>query len=245
MTQSAAIRSMHRPEGTLAERPCAAALISVALAALAVGLGVGLRNWRIGAGLGAGSVLVAALGCSSPRRVVQDVGIALEIVVGDIGAQHDVQVICFVADRTLRVTGTDQNQSQQILDAAGDEPFESPNSGVVSIEDGPRVFCTRAGRLAAHGVQLLVHMVGPEPKQRQRLREAYLMGLNMGAVEAGPVQSVAISLITRPDMDAAYSATQLVAAIRSERRDQYERIRIVAANAEQQRAVQQALGREG
>jgi O-acetyl-ADP-ribose deacetylase (regulator of RNase III) len=71
MTQSAAVRSMHRPEGTASTPTYATALVSVALAALAVGLGVGMRNWRIGAFFGGCSVLVGGLGCSSARQTLR------------------------------------------------------------------------------------------------------------------------------------------------------------------------------
>jgi hypothetical protein len=69
--KSTPVRSMCRPEGTALTRrgQCATALVSVALAALAVGLGLAKRSWPIGAGLGAGSLLVAGCGCWATRRV--------------------------------------------------------------------------------------------------------------------------------------------------------------------------------
>jgi O-acetyl-ADP-ribose deacetylase (regulator of RNase III) len=150
MTHTTAISSMHRPEGTALTRrgQCTTALVSVALAALAVGLGLAKRSWPIGVGLGGASLLVAGLGCSHSRRsgVRREEGAVaavpdstasadpatpwilnetlITVVKGNIAQMRDVEAIAFKAHWTLLVNRVEQNQSPLIEAEAGSEPFE-------------------------------------------------------------------------------------------------------------------------
>jgi hypothetical protein len=214
--------SMPRPEGTALTRgQCATALVSVALAALAVGLGLAKRSWPIGAGLGGTSLLVAGIGCCHARRSVQvepqraqavsDAPLQLGSVViasvrGRLAYQDGVQVLIFTAGQSA-VEGT---QSAILSATAGREPFAEAATKCAALpQDRGGVVVTGSGMLA--GVtRTFVHMVVPDGVQSDRLQEIYAEAL-LAAVDEG--QSAAISLATVRGLSAPLNAEIAMSAI--------------------------------
>jgi O-acetyl-ADP-ribose deacetylase (regulator of RNase III) len=63
-----------RPEGMMTGGSACVGVVSIALAALAIGLGISSRKWPIGAALGGASLLVGSVGCYLARRRVTPQG---------------------------------------------------------------------------------------------------------------------------------------------------------------------------
>jgi O-acetyl-ADP-ribose deacetylase len=210
---SAAQQRPVRPEATLSKVSSGSLVVAVACAALAIGLGIRFQDWRVGAGLGLGSLL--ALGCTyrnrnptalsgqPPQPVAPAAPIDLSpvpelvigttrirVIQGDI-IQRDVDVIVNAANTALRGgTGIDA----AIEAAAGRAPYEEcarnyPNG----CDEGGAVW-TGAGNLSHDGVKGIVHAVGPREIHDGLLADAYNNALQV-AHEHG-ARSVAMPFIS-------------------------------------------------
>jgi hypothetical protein len=240
--KSTPVRSIYRPEGMALTRrgQCATALVSVALAALAVGLGLAKRSWPIGAGLGGASLLVAGLGCSHARRsvavdpsVLVINGTHISVVQGLISEQRNVKAIIFAASDGL--------QCDAIRAAAGADPFDAYALLPVRDPDQGGMLGTGSGNLERHGILQLVHMVGPLAGNDQRLQKVYVDALGCAHLWGG--RRIAMSLAVREDGHAlADNARIALAAIREYvAGNQVTQICIVAQNSEQMQAITAAI----